>query len=274
MKQSLYILIILYFFMACDDSLDTEPKFIVEGFVFAGEPVRNIKVKEQLSITESDSVERLIEDAHVLLKKEDMEYILQYEEGLYKYFGNDLTISPGDELRLEVTVVDRKAYAETVVPQPTSGLSLSHNQMAIPKLRLSFNLVEQLTKLFFDVRITARWDDPSNELHFIVIEPVVDQFDSIFPAGFPQEGIDFLSSFKFAPQALEEDTFSIVGLAFESFGRHRAKVYKVNQEYANLFNNPEQDSRDLTAPPTNVVNGFGIFSAFAADSIFFEIVRE
>ena len=272
--KHLFPILTLFICLACDDSLNTEPKFIVEGFVFAGEPINNIKVKEQLSITEPDSVERIIKDAQVVLKKGKDEYALQFEEGFYKYDGIDLTINPGDELRLEVTVADRTAYAETVVPQPTSGLTLSDDKMAIPKLRLSFNLVEQLTKLFFEVRLTARWDDPNNELHFIVIEPVVDEFDSIFPAGFPQEGMDFLSSFKFAPQALEEDTFSIVGLAFESYGRHRVKVYKVNQEYADLFDNPEQDSRDLSSPPTNVVNGFGIFSAFAADSVFFELVRE
>ncbi len=45
------------------------------------------------------------------------------------------------------------------------------------------------------------------------------------------------------------------------------RVYKVNQEYANLYRSREQDSRSLNEPLTNVQNGLGVFSAFASDSV-------
>jgi hypothetical protein len=47
----------------------------------------------------------------------------------------------------------------------------------------------------------------------------------------------------------------------------------VNKEYEDLFNNLEQDSRDLNEPPSNITGALGIFTAFAADSVFFEIVK-
>lgn len=274
MRYIYVILVIVLFCFSCTDTEETAPKFVIEGFVFAGEPVDNIKIKEQIGIDQPDSIEKLITTASVVLIQGSKEYVLQYEDGKYKYLGSDLNIVSGDELRLEATVGDRSAYAETVVPEPTSGLTLSDSQVVVPILILSFGLQDKLTSLFFNARLTARWDNPDDALHFIVIEPVVNEYDSIFPSGFPQSATDFLSGFKFAPRALEVDTFSIIGIAFETYGRHRAKVYKVNQEYADLFSNPEQDSRDLTSPPTNVVNGFGIFSAFAADSVFFDIVRK
>lgn len=259
---------------ACGSLEESSPKFVVEGFIFAGEPIGDIRIKEQIDLNEVDSVERFITDAQVVLLKENVAYPLSHVEGSYHYIGDDLSVEAGDHFRLEATVGGRTAYAETTVPEPTSGLAISSNQLVVPPIMLSFGVLQQLQQLFFTARITASWDNPNDELHFIVVEPVVSEIDSIFPTGFPQEGIDFLSSFKFAPQAIEVDTFSIVGIAFESYGRHSAKVYRVNQEYADLFNNPEQDSRDLSVPPSNVVNGFGIFSAFAADSIFFDIVRE
>jgi hypothetical protein len=274
MKHLNAISILFLLLLSCNESENTDPKFIIEGYVFAGEPVNNITIKEQTGIDEPDSIKRLISNAKVVLIKEDKEYQLQYEDEKYRYFGNDLSIESEDELRLEATVGDRTAFAETIVPDPTVGLTISDTKMIIPEIKLSFNVQAELTELFFKERLTTRWENPNDELHFIVIEPVVVEFDSIFPTGFPQSGIDFLSSFKFAPEASKVDTFSIIGIAFETYGKHRAKVYKVNQEYADLFNNPEQDSRDLTSPPTNVVNGFGIFSAFAADSVFFDIVRE
>ena len=273
MKRFLALLLLVLSF-SCEQDENTDPKFVVEGFLFAGEKVDDIRIKEQIRINEPDSIDRLIDDAETVLIKENKKYLLEYDQGAYKYFGNDLEVEPGDFFRLEVTVDDRMAFAETVVPEPTRGLMLSETEIPIPTLLLSFGLVNQLTELFFSRRLTASWNNPNNELHFISIESVATENDPIFPVDFPQEGRDFLSQFRFAPQAIEEDTFSIVGIAFENYGYHRAKVYRVNQEYADLFNNPEQDSRDLTEPPSNVINGFGIFSAFASDSVFFDIVRE
>ena len=69
-------------------------------------------------------------------------------------------------------------------------------------------------------------------------------------------------------------SYDVIGVALETYGTHVAKVYRVNQEYADLFQNDTQDSRDLNAPPTNIIGAFGIFSSFASDSVVFEVVRE
>lgn len=274
MKQLVHILLPILLGISCTPTNESDPKFIIEAYLFAGEKVQDIRIKEQIGIDQPDSLEVLITDATVVLIKENEEYLLAYEAGLYKYLGNDLRVETGDVFRLEVHVGNRMAYAETTVPPPTEGLSISSAQLVVPEIVLSYDLQEKLMELFFTARIAARWDNPDDKLHFVVVEPVVNEFDSIFPSGFPPEAIEFLSGFKYAPETTATDTFSIIGIAFESYGRHRAKVYRVNQEYADLFNNPEQDSRDLTVPPSNIVNGFGIFSAFSADSVFFEIVRE
>ncbi len=273
MKYLPYIFIFLLAISSCSDTSNTDPKFVIEGFLFAGEPVRDIKIKEQISIRLPDSLEQIVTDAQVILIKNEQEYPLQFNNGKYHYLGNDLQVESGDEFKIEVTVGDRTASAVTIVPVVTSGLSISDTLIKIPTLRLDFALQETLNELFFSARITARWDNSRDELHFISIEHTDAEIDSLFPTGIPQGVLDFLASFKFANEALEVDSFNIIGIAFESYGRHKVKVYRGNQEYADLFNNPEQDSRDLTSPPTNIDNGFGIFSAFAADSVYFDIVR-
>jgi len=50
-------------------------------------------------------------------------------------------------------------------------------------------------------------------------------------------------------------------------GMNRAaqtRVYKVNQEYADLFVFGTQDSRNLNEPLTNIKNGLGIFAGFSS----------
>ena len=38
----------------------------------------------------------------------------------------------------------------------------------------------------------------------------------------------------------------------------------MNQEYADLYEGRVQDSRDLNEPPSNILGGLGVFSAFAS----------
>jgi hypothetical protein len=50
-------------------------------------------------------------------------------------------------------------------------------------------------------------------------------------------------------------------------------LFKVNSEYNNLYNNRGQSSLNLTNPPTNIINGFGIFTAMNADTVGVKVVK-
>jgi hypothetical protein len=63
-------------------------------------------------------------------------------------------------------------------------------------------------------------------------------------------------------------------MELETLGLHMAKVYRVNEEYAQLYENRIQDSRDLNEPPSNIRGGLGVLSAFNSDSVLFVVVRE
>jgi hypothetical protein len=52
------------------------------------------------------------------------------------------------------------------------------------------------------------------------------------------------------------------------------KVYRVNQEYVDLYENRQQDSRNLTEPLTNIKNGLGIFTAFSYAQAYFYVKKE
>ena len=80
-----------------------------------------------------------------------------------------------------------------------------------------------------------------------------------------------MQDFVFPP--INDDTYNVRLPFITHLGLHRITVYKVNQEYADLYENLEQDSRDLNEPPTNINNGLGIFSAFNSQNVFFEVVE-
>jgi hypothetical protein len=70
------------------------------------------------------------------------------------------------------------------------------------------------------------------------------------------------------------DEYRITRINVTNLGLHRVNVYRVNQEYADLYRSRNQDSRDLNEPLTNIANGLGVFTAFNSDSVFFRVVQE
>jgi len=262
-------------FLQCSEEVKTEDDFVIEAYLFSNENVKNIKINQILSIESADTIAPAIEDATVILKKESKEYTLQFDKisKTYFYQGNDLQVKPNDLFEIRATNKSRIATATTAVPQPTKGLKLSGDKINIPQIQLSLSTREQLAALFADARLTVNWDNSENELHFIAIESL-DKFDPIFPANFPPTIVGLFRTFRFVSAPNRNTSYDIIGLSLETYGRYRVKVYRVNKEYADLFENQTQDSRDLNEPPSNVTNAFGIFSAFSSDSVFFEVVKK
>lgn len=260
--------------LQCSEEVKTEDDFVIEAYLFSNENVKNIKINQILPIESGDTIAPAIEEATVVLKKELQEYVLQFDKSSKTYFyqGNNLQVKPNDLFEITVINKSRTATATTVVPQPTKGLQLSGDKINIPQIQLNLSTRDQLVALFANARLTVTWDNSGNELHFIAIESL-DKFDPIFPSNFPSTIAGLFRTFRFVSAPNRNDSYEIVGLSLETYGRYRVKVYRVNKEYADLFENQTQDSRDLNEPPSNVTNAFGLFSAFASDSAFFDVVR-
>ena len=80
--------------------------------------------------------------------------------------------------------------------------------------------------------------------------------------------------FRLVAEPTKDDYHFIDMRVLRDLGRHIARVYRVNEEYAQLYENRTQDSRDLNEPPSNILGGLGVFSAFNSDSIGFAVVRD
>lgn len=260
--------------LQCSEEIKTNDNFVMEAYLYSSEPVRNIKITQTRPIIGTDTVASPISDALVILRKGTHDYPLQFNKatGTYFYPGTDLEVKPDDLFEISVVNKSRTAAAATTVPLPTKGLKISSDKIHIPKIPLNNTTRDLIVALFASARIKVNWDNNENQLHFIVVESL-DKFDPIFPQNFPPVVISLFRTFRFVSAPNRDTSYEIVGLSLETYGRYRIKVYRVNKEFADLFDNQAQDSRDLNQPPSNVRNAFGIFSAFASDSAFFEVVR-
>ena len=255
---------------ACDSDLAFAPEipdtFVVQAFLFSGEPVTEVTVTGVLPIdADSTAAAAPISDARIAIIREGERFDLRPTEGQpgrYHYPRNDLMVEVGDVFRLETTHGERTATAETVVPVPPQGLSLSATGMAPPQFGVRGGGLQPGA----EDGLVARWQNSAGALHYVVVDNI-----EADPAPFAEGpfGGGFARRFVQRPTAGDSALVSARSLSY--FGRHRVKLYRVNEEYADLYEGLNQDSRDLNEPPSNVRGALGVFSAFSADSAFFEV---
>ncbi|MDE2754114.1 MAG: DUF4249 family protein [Gemmatimonadetes bacterium] len=256
---------------ACSDTTtgpeDDARQVVVEAFLFAGEPVDDIRLTRTVPLGEDPALAATVDDAIVTLTRGSERWLLNRleEPGAYGYPDDDLQVRGGDLFRIEVEAFGRTATGETIVPGPPDGVQLDKDSLAVPELTPGSFQPGALQSL----QVTVSWENAGSILHFVDVEGLDPAAETIFP-DFIREGV---GRFRIRSAPTEEN-FHAIGLRqLEHLGRHRAIVYRVNQEYAELYNNRVQDSRDLNEPPSNIRGGLGVFSAFNSVAREFDLVR-
>lgn len=277
-KYFLYTLFIGLICLSCEEeNLNNiaENQFVVEAFLYANEPINDIRIKTTFPLADEEDTSSPINDAEVTLIKGGQRYTLEPagDQGFYYYPGSDVKVETGDLFQLEVEHNGITARAETIVPTPTTGLRISEDTIKVPRLPLSAgrdSIVAAIRTFLEGSSVTANWDNPDQALYFMVVETVKDTIDPIFPGPV----LDALERFRFVSEPTDEASLQFLAGTLVSFGTYAVKVYHINQEYAQLYENRQQDSRDLNEPPSNVENALGVFSAFNSQEVYFEVVRE
>ena len=275
MRYFLFMIFIFIIF-SCDEESSIDETFVVEAFLFQGEDVDDIKIIKAKMYNSSDTTEKPISNANVKILSNGSEYQLDYDVLSEKYVikNNPPNIISGQKYGLEVTVKERTATAETIVPTKPAGLTLSNNKIVIPKLVLSPALPTILRNLYENARTTISWKNPDNSYHYLTIKYMEDSENPIFSDEIPSGVGVFFQNFSIVSEPTKEKEYTTICLSLKNYGRYKVTLYKINQDYVSLFENQEQDGHELNEPPSNITNAFGIFSAFASDTTSFEIVKE
>lgn len=286
-KYTSIILFTLIFgsFIACEDESIYTPdeRFVLQAYLYANESHVEVSVKNAVPLTVADSVGEPINDAIITLYKNNMPYSLisNSDTGTYYYPADDLIIETGDEFSIEARVGEKTASGTTSVPEAPEGVEMSSETIALPEItidpvsgRPEMGAIRELFGLQGSVQLEVLWENPNNELHYIVVENAEDNQESIFPDISGKFGRIGRGAFQKITPPTRENFYQIEFSEIQYWGSYIVKVYRVNQEYANLYENLEQDSRDLNEPPTNIVNGLGIFSAFHSQNVYFEVKKE
>lgn len=271
----IFYFILSLLFISCDDETPIGDNFVVEAFLFQGEKVDDIKIKETKSWNSDDTVDVMIDNANIKLYANGDEFNLSYDNLRQSYISNEeIDIISGNTYGIRVEVNDRVATAETKVPTKPVGLRLSNDKIVVPSLKLSPALPNILSDLFQNARTNIMWDNPTNEYHYLTIKYVSAQDDPIFTEDFPGAIGDFFSNFSLQSAPSQDELYNVICMSLKNYGKYMVTLYKINEDYVRLFESEVQDGTELNEPPSNIINAFGIFSSFASDTTSFEIVRQ
>ena len=252
MKRILYIALLSLLVFSCkDEEIQSKDSLILEGYIFEGKPVDNIRVSRLGGFGETNE-NVPVDDAVVVIIYRGEIYLLESTgegEGKYIYNGNDLPVISGDRYDIAVLHEDDTLFGATTVPPRPTGLAQSANVIKTdPFARDSISIV-------------TVW----NQNHDFWSPVIISMEDN------PEE-IPFDERFRFSFSTPSTDTFfEINRIHLTYYGQNALVVYSVNSEYVILFDseNPE----NFFESPTNINNGFGIFTAFSSDSLFFQVVE-
>jgi len=272
-------------FVSCEEEIIYTPdeRFVLQAYLYANEPIWDVSIRNAVPLSVADSVGEPINDATITLYKNDIAYTLisSSDTGTYHYPGDDLIIETGDKFSIEAIVGDKTANGSTFVPESPKGVLMSDAVIELPEIKIDpysgrpeFGAIQALMSVQREIQLEVLWNNPDGELHFVVIENAEDNQESIFPDLGGKFGSAGRGSFRRITLPTRESSHQINFFEMRYWGKYVVKVYRINQEYADLYDNLEQDSRDLNEPPTNIKNGLGIFSAFNSQNVYFNVVKQ
>ena len=226
------LLLFCLFITACEEEvvLETLELAVVEGFLYAGSPVDDIRISRMIPFGSDSTVNFALNDLNVFLSDGEKEYNLiasAGDSGYYHYPGNDLSIQTGVPYQLSFTFNGEEIRAETIVPPSPTGLGISSSSVAVEQINFNTGFGGQRPNFQQIDPIEISWDNPDQSSYYVLIENIESSPEDIIvgelPFGRP--------NFNFVTEPTEATNFFLQPRTLEQFGTHRIVLFKVNQEY-------------------------------------------
>jgi hypothetical protein len=252
--------------LSCEEESAINPdyeKVVVQAYLYAGEQVNDIKIMETIPMGSEADTLPVINDAIVSLVKNNHTYDLvpsSGDSGYYHYPGTDLAVEEGDKFTIQIDYFNKRTTGSTTVPSQPSNVSQSNDTIFIPAKFNPWQFKFDTTKH----QVKVKWTAESDAMYFIKVENVESDPDSVM-SRIPPKGLPG----RMVSMPMNQDFYIILFEDITHYGRHKVTLYRINQEYVDLYISRHQNSRELNEPLTNIKDGLGVFSAFSSVELYF-----
>lgn len=237
--------------LGCQKSEDTDAnelskKILVEGYVFANEPV-NIKVA---SVDPGGlSLSHAARDAQVSLIQGDLEIqLVEHDTIPGHYIQQDPGVLLADTglVKLIVGYGGNLHSSETVFPSQLTGLEISNSEIYIEP-----GIIEEVVT-------TLSWDPIPNAIGYCLF------IRNLNESATPISYYTFSSQSPFS-RINHSTTVDLKSNDFEYFGSYQIYVTAIGPEFQLMYSGSNNDN--LMTAPSNIEDGWGVFTAFNGQSV-------
>lgn len=245
------------FLSACQkDSLDSKSTSlpVIESYLVVGQPI-SVKLYQQKDLADTSEYGTPITGLTVYLFDGTQKHQLtESAKGTYTYADQSI-LSTGKTYTLQFDYGGSPVSAQTTMPAKPQNFASQYDGVTLASGGNGPGSQSTVLNVF-------TWSNPDSLYHVLSFKSAsamtpVNSFGSSRPINVT------VNADKAAQYNMTSSTVSYIG-------SYNVILFTVNQDYINLISNSTRtSSQNLTQVPTNIVNGFGIFTAMQADTLSF-----
>jgi len=237
---------------------------IVEGYLSAGNPVDSLRVTQSYSYGQMEEEIITLSDLDIAIASNNNSFELTSIGNGY-YQNTNLIIDAGKSYQLEFERDGEIISAETYVPD-YNAVSISTNQVELRKIEAGVLPTGGIT---IPDPVELSWNNENGDYYYVVIRNIETD---------PEYVNDNIAQFEGQLQFITEpqvSNFYAIRTQRElrQFGTYQIIVFRVNPEYAALYESSGSSTLSLEEPASNIVNGLGIFTGVSSDTLYLEVTK-
>lgn len=270
-----YIILSLFAFgllTACEtEKVETNlsKEIIVESYIQPGDSI-GMQLKHLLQYYGTDTVAKTLDNCSVSVYVNQKPYALAFRDtGCYALIDSTLKIKENDSISMVFQFGELQIAANTVIPTKPVNFIASSYSISVPDFSSGMPGSGGGERPSME-SLSLSWTNSDNSYYMIAVQPV-----SANPVAINES--DTISDnrrrmFRNEPSA--SSSYNIPPMEFRYKGLHRIILYHLNPEYATLYKFSGNTSLNISEPPTNIKNGFGIFTGMNSDTLYVSVSVE
>lgn len=174
----------------------------------------------------------------------------------------DLCVIAGETYDLEITYNETLLTSSVTVPATPSDVVISDNTLYVPTFGSGGGGS-------MDEGLDITWNADNDTYYYVSVENI--ETDPELAMSFAIDDSTNMPPVSSVSAPTEDDFYTMTIRDVSYLGTHRVVIFAVTEEYVKLTERSGTSSISLTDPYTNIENGYGLFSAFASDTLYFEV---
>jgi len=167
---------------------------------------------------------------------------------------------------LEIERDDEIISAETYIPE-SNAASISTSQVGLTKIQAG---IPPTGGIVIPDPVEVSWNNEDGDYYYVLIKNIETD---------PEYVNENIAQFEGQLQFITDPQISSIYVIraqrdLMQFGTYQIIVFRVNPEYAALYESTGASTLSLEEPPTNIVNGLGIFTGVSSDTLYLEVTKD